>query len=562
MNETSPLVIRIHNDQRWNRLYCVSSEGTKMTFQDHGDSNETIELHRLETTNPDENSFSFSNNNNNNNNEKKLGVLSMAIMVFYSVSGGPFGVETTVRSGGYFYSLLGFLVFPFVWSIQEAFMTAELGTAFPEASGGVVWVEEAFGPLAGWLAGYLSWVAGATDNAIYPVLFLDYLLQMVGTEDSQEVFGPVLRFCLVTTTTIALAYVNWRGLDVVGKLSVFICIMAMSPFLIMIVVGATKVDTSRWWTMPETMDVDKSEIAGGFFPSFCAGGVLWRPFLNNLFWNLNSFDSAGSLVGELQAGASFFRAMLLGLAIVVSCYFFPLLIAIGSSDADQADWNDGFLASINAEVVGPWLGAWTVFAAGISNIGLFQAELSSDAFQLMGMADRGYLPKIFGERSQHGTPTYGLILGTIVICLMAVSDLDSLIEMLNFNYGFALLFEYAAFFKLRVSRPDLERPYKIPLGTFGCVIFFLPTVLATLLVMSLATYWTYAFSLATWISGYALYKMRDIESTTKEALHKPSNSGIYEQVEHTETETESDDSYMGEEPYIEDSERSATEVML
>ncbi len=164
MNETSPLVISIHNDQRWNRLYCVSSEGTKMTFQDHGDSDETIELHRLETTNPDENSFSFSNNNNNNNNEKKLGVLSMAIMVFYSVSGGPFGVETTVRSGGYFYSLLGFLVFPFVWSIQEAFMTAELGTAFPEASGGVVWVEEAFGPLAGWLAGYLSWVAGATGK--------------------------------------------------------------------------------------------------------------------------------------------------------------------------------------------------------------------------------------------------------------------------------------------------------------------------------------------------------------------------------------------------------------
>ena len=42
---------------------------------------------------------------------------------------------------------------PFVWSLQEALMTAELGSTFPEASGGVAWVEEAFGPGAAWLCG-------------------------------------------------------------------------------------------------------------------------------------------------------------------------------------------------------------------------------------------------------------------------------------------------------------------------------------------------------------------------------------------------------------------------
>jgi len=88
----------------------------------------------------------------------------MAVLIFYSVSGGPFGIETTVRAGGNFYALLGFLVMPLVWSLQEALMTAELGTAFPEASGGVAWVEEAFGHGAGWMSGYLNWVAGATGE--------------------------------------------------------------------------------------------------------------------------------------------------------------------------------------------------------------------------------------------------------------------------------------------------------------------------------------------------------------------------------------------------------------
>ena len=308
-------------------------------------------------------------------------------------------------------------------------MTAELGTTFPEASGGVAWVEEAFGPGAGWISGYLGWIAGATDNAIYPVLFLDYLFAVSG-QDSEAV-NPILRFCLLSATSILLAYINWRGLPMVGKMSVGICMLAMSPFLILVIVGSFKCDPSRWLKMP-SRDVHKiiegldDDVAGGFFPNSSYGGVLWRPYLNNLFWNLNSFDAAGTLVAELDNTRLFLRAMMLGVALVIGCYFFPLLIAIGASDSEQTDWTNGYLAAINTEVVGPWLGAWTVLAAGISNIAMFQAELSSDAFQLMGMADRGHLPKIFSKRSRHGTPTYGIILGTAIIICMGVSNLDEL----------------------------------------------------------------------------------------------------------------------------------------
>ena len=287
----------------------------------------------------------------------------------------------------------------------------------------------------------------------------------------------------------------------------------------------------------ETIDSLDDDIAGGFFPNFSTGGVLWRPFLNNLFWNLNSFDNGGTLVAELDSTAPFIRAMMLGVVLVVTCYFFPLLIAIGASDSVQSDWTNGYLAAINTEVVGPWLGAWTVFAAGISNIAMFQAELSSDAFQLMGMADRGHLPKIFSKRSRYGTPTYGLILGAGVIVCMGVSDLDTLIEMLNFNYAIALLLEYAAFFKLRISRPDLERPYRIPLSTFGCCIFFFPTIVATLLVMSLATYTTYYFAFGSWITGYIVYVAK-----RQSELSMPVDGNIYEHVagESLETTDETD----------------------
>jgi len=88
---------------------------------------------------------------------------------------------------------------------------------------------------------------------------------------------------------------------------------------------------------------------------------------------------------------------------------------------------------------------------------------------------------------------------------MGVSNLDQLIEMLNFNYAIALLLEYAAFFKLRISRPNIERPYRIPLNTLGCTIFFFPTIVTTLLVMSLANFNTYYFALGSWITGLLVY---------------------------------------------------------
>jgi amino acid transporter len=71
--------------------------------------------------------------------------------------------------------------------------------------------------------------------------------------------------------------------------------------------------------------------------------------------------------------------------------------------------------------------------------------------------------------------------------------------MLNFNYAISLLFEYAAFFKLRISQPDLERPYRIPLNTFGCALFFFPAIAATLIIMGLATFATYYFAIGSWL---------------------------------------------------------------
>ncbi|KAE8673947.1 putative polyamine transporter [Hibiscus syriacus] len=108
-------------------------------------------------------------------NFKKVSILPLIFLIFYEVSGGPFVVEDSVNAAGPFLALLGFLVFPFIWSIPEALITAEMSTMFPENGGYVVWVSAALGPYWGFQQGWMKWLSGVIDNALYPVLFLDYL---------------------------------------------------------------------------------------------------------------------------------------------------------------------------------------------------------------------------------------------------------------------------------------------------------------------------------------------------------------------------------------------------
>ena len=75
------------------------------------------------------------------------------VLIYYGVSGGPFGLEEAVSAGGPLLTLAGLLVLPFAWSIPEAMVTAELSTAFPEAAGFVAWVSAAYGPYWGFMEG-------------------------------------------------------------------------------------------------------------------------------------------------------------------------------------------------------------------------------------------------------------------------------------------------------------------------------------------------------------------------------------------------------------------------
>ncbi|CAK9143292.1 unnamed protein product [Ilex paraguariensis] len=422
-------------------------------------------------------------NTENSKTNPKLTLLPLIALIFYEVSGGPFGVEDSVRAGGGpLLSLLGFLIFPIFWSIPEALVTAELATSFPENGGYVIWISSAFGPFWGFQEGFWKWFSGVMDNALYPVLFLDYL------KHSIPIFNRmIVRIPSLLGITVGLTYLNYRGLHIVGFSAVLLAIFSLFPFIVMAILSIPQIRPKRWLVV-DIRNVD------------------WRGYFNTMFWNLNYWDKASTLAGEIKDPCRTFPKALLGAVVLVVCsYLIPLLAGTGALTSDPSEWSDGYFAEVGMLIGGFWLKWWIQAASAMSNLGLFEAEMSGDAFQLLGMSEMGMLPAIFASRSKYGTPTISILCSATGVIFLSWMSFQEILEFLNFLYSIGMLLEFAAFITLRIKKPDLDRPYKVPLHTFGATMLCLPPAFLLVLVMSLASVKTFLVSGAVIIVGFALY---------------------------------------------------------
>ena len=175
-----------------------------------------------------------------NASRRGLNLRALVALTFFCVAGGAYGLEDAVGAAGPLVVFLGILILPWLWSFPTALMTAELSTAMPEDGGYVVWVEKAFGRFWGFQEGWLSWLCSFADNALYPVMFVDYLAYLRGD------MTPTERWLIGAALITAVTWLNIRGTRLVGVSSVLFTLLVLAPFAVMVVLGAPQVDPAKW----------------------------------------------------------------------------------------------------------------------------------------------------------------------------------------------------------------------------------------------------------------------------------------------------------------------------
>lgn len=153
-------------------------------------------------------------------------------------------------------------------------------------------------------------------------------------------------------------------------------------------------------------------------------------------------------------------------------------------------------------VSGKWLKIWVEIGAVLSVIGLFEAQLSSSAYQILGMADLALLPKVVGLRSKwFNTPWIGILVSTLIALGVSYLSYEDIVSSANFLYSLGMLLEFASFVYLRWKFPTMKRPYKVPLGYAGLAVMCVVPSVFLVYIMAIATKTVYLVCLCMTVGG-------------------------------------------------------------
>uniref|UniRef100_A0A6V7QQK8 Polyamine transporter n=1 Tax=Ananas comosus var. bracteatus TaxID=296719 RepID=A0A6V7QQK8_ANACO len=368
----------------------------------------------------------------------KLTLIPLIFLIYFEVAGGPYGAEPAVSSAGRSTPSSASPCSPSFGASRVPRHRRARHRA-PGQRRLRPLGDRAFGPFAGSLMGTWKYLSGVINSAAFPALCVDYLARVAPAVGSGRArAGAVAGF------NVALSFLNYTGLSVVGWVAVALGAASLAPFVLMAGFALPRLRPRRWLAVAEDKD--------------------WRLFFNTLFWNLNFWDSASTMAGEVERPETTFpRALVVSVVMTSLGYLLPLMAGTGAIDAPPSAWGDGYFADAAGTIAGSWLKYWIEVGAVLSAIGLYEAQLSSSAFQLMGMADLGLLPRLFARRAPFfDTPWAGILLSSLITLGMSFLSFNNIVASANFLYSLGMLLEFASFLRLRRSRPDLKRPFAVP----------------------------------------------------------------------------------------------------
>jgi len=387
---------------------------------------------------------------------RRLTTLSLAAAAFFIVSGGPYGLEEIVQAHGYGRALVLVAALPIVWALPVALMVGELGSALPRTGGYYEWVRIGLGEFWGLQEAWLSMAYTVVDLTLYPTMLAAYLgkLWPALAVNGRGAPGWWLGVALVAGGTLW----NALGIRAVGLGAEAVGVLVLAPFAAMAALAA--------WHLPDGLARAQAALAAA--PAASADAPTFAAGLLVALWNYLGFDNASTFAGEVRdPQRAYPRAMLATLVLVAAAYGASILSAAAAGIPAAQLETGGWVLAARA-LGGEALGAAVAAGGAITMVGMFTSILLSWSRLPVALAEDGYLPRALARRSARtGAPVAALLLGAALVALCVGLRLDQLVVIDVLLYGAALLLEFAALVALRVRRPDLPRPFRVPGGTAG-----------------------------------------------------------------------------------------------
>ncbi len=409
--------------------------------------------------------------------------LPMAIFVVVASMVGV-GVLTT---SGYTMALVGSNQYMLIlWVVGGviaacgALTLAELSAALPHTGGDYVYLYHAYGPLAAFLSGWTSFLAGFSGpSAASAFASSKYLLAPLNLEGTKAV---VIQRVVATMAILIFAVIHVSSRERTAKIQSWITGLKLAALGLLIAAGL-----AVGW--PHASNLHDAKPVHGELVATMLFSLVY------IYYAYTGWNGASYLAGEIRDAQKVLpRAILIGTAGVMAIYLgvnvvYALALPVADVQAlvnDPANKQGLDVVAPIAEIAsrrlfGPqWSGPISV-VIGLMLLSTLSVYLLLGPRVIYAMARAGQFPSMAARLTrQAGTP--GTATGfqvVMTLILLWTGSFESIVIYASVGLSIFSMLAMSSIFVLRWKMPDLHRPFRTPGYPLTPAIYLILTTLLT-----------------------------------------------------------------------------------
>jgi basic amino acid/polyamine antiporter, APA family len=330
---------------------------------------------------------------------------------------------------------------------------AEAGSRVALTGGPYAYVEVAFGPFVGFLAGVLLWLVGTFALAAVATLLSDAIGGL-----APALGGPLARPATMFVVLAMLSWVNVAGVRQGARLNTVTTVAKLLPLLLVIVVGAFAVRPENYAVAatPAASDVARTSVL--------------------LIFAFAGIESALVPSGEVRDPARTVpRAIFIAMLGITVLYLALQLVAQGVLGAALGAQPTP-LAEVAGVVLGPWGRSLLLVGAAVSMFGYVSGMTLAVPRALFAFGRDGFLPRAFAAvHPTHRTPHVAIVVQSVLVWLLAASGEFERLAILA-NVSTLVLYAACCLAAWQLRRRDVQAggvPFRVPAPTLVVVLALL-----------------------------------------------------------------------------------------
>ncbi len=322
---------------------------------------------------------------------------SLVLLIINSIIGaGIFGLPSTIFALSGTYSIVAFIVCAVVVFIF-ILCFAEVSSRFDATGGPYLYILEAFGPFAAYMAGWLLLLSRIFNYATLINLAVIYLSFLSGMFSD-----PAARIACIIFITAFLTYMNHVGVKNSARLSNVLTVAKIIPLAVFIIVGL-------FYISPDRLHLSEVPSAAPFSTS-----VLL------LIFAFGGFESVLVNSGEIKNPKKNLPfALIIATLVVTIFYCFIQIVSIGTLPTLATSKKP--LAEAATIFMGDTGGLFIAAGALVSIIGTLNAiMLSGSRLPYAFSIERQFPPAFSQVHKKYKTPTRSLIAVSVIVFVTSI----------------------------------------------------------------------------------------------------------------------------------------------